>query len=172
MQNPSQKPAQGSGFRLDGRTILIILLVIGVIFILTRANQGSAPAEPTATPIPPTVVQQDPVAAGGVELGELVASTAVDRDSCPTEPTSRFDSDDTIYIATEESFIPAGTTAYVRLYLGNEAVEDTDEITADSDMTTCVFFVFENDEGFEEGDYEAELFINGNSAGSVSFTVR
>jgi hypothetical protein len=171
MQNPSQKPASRPGFRLDGRTILIILLVVGVIFILTRPNQTNAPAEPTATTVPP-VAQQDPITAGGVELGELVASTAIDRDSCPTEPTSRFDSDDTIYIATEESFIPAGTTAFVRLYRGNETLEDADEISAESDMTTCVFFVFENDEGFEDGDYEAELFINGNSAGSVSFTVR
>lgn len=160
----SNQQPQGSGFQLNGRTILIILVVIGIIFVISRlSNQGSAPVDPT---LPPAVEET------GMDMGRIFMTDEVDRDGCPTENVSTFSPTDSIFIAAEESEIPSGTAIFGRLYYNNRAIEDTDEIVADSDMTACFNFVFENNEGFETGDYEAEIIVNGNPVGSASFTVR
>ena len=163
-----QQPARCSGC-LGNQTLLIVIGLLVVLFFLTR-GQGNAPADPTATPRPvqPTAAQID----SGVQLGEVVTASSLDRDSCPSETTTRFSPDDTIYIAVEESFIPTGTTIFARLFRGNDLIEDTDEIVAESDLNSCFYFEFSNDEGFDTGSYEIELVINGNAAGSVAFTVR
>jgi hypothetical protein len=160
----NQPKQQGSGFQLNGRTILIILVVLGIIFVISRlGNQASAPVEPT---LPPAVEET------GMDIGRIFTTTSVDRDGCPTENVTTFRATDSIFVAAEESSIPAGTAIFARLYLDNRAVEDTDEIVADDDMTACFNFVFENNEGFEPGSYEAEIIVNGNPVGSASFTIR
>ncbi|MCC6615887.1 MAG: hypothetical protein IT320_20625 [Anaerolineae bacterium] len=161
---------QQGGFKFDTRTIIIILVVVGIAFLLLR-NQGQTPAAtPTATPQP--LAQTDNSASSAIQLGQIVTAQSVDRDGCPGEVTSRFAPTDSIYVVARETDIPQGTGVFARLYFNNEGIEDTDEITADTDLpATCINFVFEHDGGFEPGNYEAEFFVNGNPAGSVSFTV-
>lgn len=161
---------QQGGIKFDTRTIIIILVVLGVLFLIFRGQGQPEAVAPTATPQP---AAQADTSSSVVQLGQVVTAQSVDRDGCPGEVTTRFAPDDSIYVVARETDIPQGTAVFARLYFNNEAIEDTDEITADSDLpATCINFVFENDQGFEAGNYEAEFFVNGNPAGSVAFTVR
>jgi len=161
---------QQGGFKFDTRTIIIILVVLGVLFLILRGQGQSSEPTPTATPQP---VAQADSSSSTIQLGQLVTALSVDRDGCPGEVSTRFAPDDSIYVVARETDIPQGTAVFARLYFDNEAIEDTSEIVADSDLpATCINFVFEHDQGFEAGSYEAEYFVNGNPAASVSFTVR
>lgn len=114
---------------------------------------------------------------GGVpnlDLGQVVTTNRVTEDGCPRSRVTRFASDESIYLAMEESSIPAGTEAFARLYYEGELVEETDLITADEDMNTCLWFGFEPSGfsgGFDPGRYQAELFVNGDVVDQLSFQV-
>jgi hypothetical protein len=111
----------------------------------------------------------------GVQIGRLVTATATNRDGCADGRTSRFRGEEAIWVVAESSDFPRGTRVFMRLYRGTRAVEDADEIVADKDYrNACISFVFEASRSagvLEAGDYEAELYVNGNAAGSVKFTV-
>jgi hypothetical protein len=108
------------------------------------------------------------------DIGDLVVASSIDNNGCAADRSDSFSTGDTIYIVAEDSDIPASSTLFVRLYANGEAVEDSQELTADDDyIDTCANFLFEPVEGasFDTGEYEAELFVNGNPHGTVSFNV-
>jgi hypothetical protein len=106
------------------------------------------------------------------ELGRMYAALEIDQDGCPLQTTDQFYSGETIYAGAEESFIPRGTTVFMRLYYEGEPIEDTDEIQADQDLNTCIWFEFTpGPAGFEPGQYQAELIVNGNRADAINFEV-
>ena len=164
-----QPETRDRGFSISPRIIIIGLVLLAVLFFLTRGNQGST----TPTTNDPIVQDDLPaLSADLVQLGRIYSALALDRDGCPADTTTEFISSDPIYVAAEQSFIPQGTAIFARLYYGDRAIEDTDEIVAPNDLNACVNFVFENQRGFDAGDYEAEFYVNGTPSGSVAFTVR
>lgn len=175
--NPNPVPEEGSagGLKLDGRTIaigVVILLVLVFLGWQLFGNRGQS-----ATTEDPNTVQDggevgDP--ATNVVIGDVVAASSIDSEGCPANETNTFEQDDVIYIGAVDSDIPAGTDMFARLFLDGQPLEDTDVITADADYT-CAAFAFEATRGaevLEDGDYEAQLFVNGNPGESVSFEVR
>lgn len=162
-----------SGFKLDGRTIGIglLILVAALIFLPRILNPG------TSNNTNPGDTVYDPnqnVQSSDIRLGQPVLSPAVDRDGCAVETATSFDATDQFYVVAPNSYVPAGTSVFVRLYHEGTPVEDAPEITADQDYTnTCINFVFEPTNGsFEPGNYEAEFYVNGNAAQTVSFNIR
>lgn len=109
-------------------------------------------------------------------LGPVVVAEGVDRDNCAVDATNSFDNNDPVYVVLEDAQLPRGTTMFARLYENNKALEDTQELTAEDDYNNvCVSFVFEPTNGAEvwdEGNYEVEFFVNGNSYQSTSFQIR
>jgi hypothetical protein len=176
-------------FRLDGRTIgIIALVVIAAVIFLPRLLGGGETDErvdtrddfnqdsPLAPNQPNQPNQPNRPTNDGVVLGNLVSATGIDRNGCPTQVTANFDeSDQPIYVVAEGSDIPEGTTVFVRLYRDGQPVEDADQIRADQDYdNTCIYFAFEPDGGarsLQPGDYEAEFVVNGNPADSVQFEI-
>jgi hypothetical protein len=77
-------------------------------------------------------------------------------------------------VVAPNSNVPQGTTIYARLFRGNDVVEDSPEITADKDyVQNCINFVFQpTGADFAPGSYEAQFFVNGNAASSVTFNVQ
>jgi hypothetical protein len=161
-----------SGFKLDGRTIGIglLILVAALIFLPRILNPGTN----TAPQNPGDNVYDDGTSSSDIRLGQPVLSPSVDRDGCPVETATQFDATDEFYVVAPSSDVPAGTSVFVRLYHEGTPVEDAPEITADQDYTnTCINFVFEPTNGsFDTGNYEAEFFVNGNAAQSISFDIR
>jgi hypothetical protein len=160
------------GPKLDWRTIgLGILLVIAGLIFLPRLFGNADDSGLDANSPEDRRIQEE--MDGEIVLGEPVAATDVDRDGCAVNTTNAFDDSDSIWVVAENSNVTEGTTVFVRLYKDGEPVEDAPEITADSDYeNTCINFVFEPAEGnFEEGQYEAQFFVNGNPGESVTFDV-
>ncbi|HLV37596.1 MAG TPA: hypothetical protein VKY59_20930 [Spirillospora sp.] len=149
--------------KVDGKTIGIgLLILVAVVFVLPRLfNTGGA-----TTP--------DTIEQGDIQVGRPVSAASVDRDGCPVNVTTNFAPDEQIYIVAPQTDVPAGTAVFVRLYHNGMAIEDTVEILADQDYrNTCINFVFEPVDGtFDPGSYEAEFYINGNPAESVSFAIQ
>ena len=169
-------------FKLDGKTIAIgaLLIIAAVVFlpqILGNNNDSTAPS--AATPVPQgqanprdtTINTED-----GIELGQVVATTNLDRNGCPVDNTSTFPAGtDMLYVVAEDSVVAEGTDMFVRWYYEGEVYEESDEITSDQDYTdTCIGFSLEADEinALRAGDYEAEFIVNGNAANTVDFQVQ
>lgn len=146
--------------------IIGLVVVVGLALLAFRGCASGTPGIPSTG--------NDGVSEQEGQLGRAFAASQVSQDGCPVETTTRFESGDTIYVGFDESEIPRGTTIFARLSREGRAIEDAEEITADQDIRSCVWFEFQpglSSGGFDPGQYSAELFINGNAADRVDFTV-
>ena len=174
-QNPV--PEQGTGLKLDGRTVaigVVILLVLVFLGWQLFGNRGESAT--TDNPANDTVQEDREVGAPATNptVGDVIVSSNIDGEGCPARETDTFDQNDTIYVGAVNSDIPMGTDVFARLYFDGQPLEDSDVITADADYS-CLAFAFEATSGAEvldSGSYEAQLFVNGNPGDSVSFEVR
>jgi hypothetical protein len=177
MQNQPMKdrPAQGQP-RIDGRMVAIglLLLVAAVIFIPRLLDGGGDDAGDRIDDDDNVVdTTGGQTVSDEFDLGRPVAAPSVDRDNCPVETTSEFDDTDDIYVVAPDSSVVEGTSVFVRIYQDGTPVEDLPEIIADQDYeNSCIAFVVEAVDGeFDSGQYEAEFYVNGNAAGSVTFEI-
>lgn len=164
-------------FKLNGRTIAIIaVIIIGAVVLLPQLfgnNDAGPDASVPANEVDPrdTTVNTD----DGIELGQVVATTNLDRNGCAVDNVGAFPAGtELIYVVAEDSEIAEGTDVFVRWYYEGQVYEESDEITADQDYTsTCVGFSLEADtiNSLREGDYEAEFIVNGNPANTVDFVI-
>jgi len=157
-----------------GQIIAIIaVIVIAALVLLPRLFNNTA--APTST-IPSIPQQQNPAnnSNTNIKLGNPVVATGVDRNGCATGTTSSFSPSESIYVVAPNSNVPQGTTIFVRLYRDNNPIEDAPQITADKDyLQNCINFVFQpTGVNFTPGQYEAQFYINGNAAESVTFNVQ
>lgn len=166
-------------FKLDGRTIGILALVIiaAVIFLPQLLGGNNAPVEPTpvpqgqADPRDTTINTDD-----GIELGQVIATTNLDRNGCAVDNVGTFpEGTQVIYAVAEDSQVAANTRVFVRWYYEGQIYEESDEIVADQNYdSTCIGFSLEADQinALRTGDYEAEFIVNGNPANTVDFVIR
>jgi hypothetical protein len=163
--------------KLDGRTIAIIaVLIIGAVVLLPQLLGGNNTGPDTSVPqgqADPrdTTINTD----DGIELGNVVATTNLDRNGCAVDNVSTFPAGtEVVYVVAADSQVAQGTDIFVRWYYEGEIYEESDEITADQNYTsTCIGFSLEADtiNSLREGDYEAEYIINGNPANTVDFVI-
>lgn len=108
-----------------------------------------------------------------VQLGQVTTTSQVDRSGCPVDRLYSFYPDESVFVAAEQSFIPAGTEVFARLTYEGDVVEETAPIVADQDLQSCVWFEFEptSSQGFYPGNYTAQLYVNGSLADEVVFSV-
>ena len=109
-----------------------------------------------------------------INLGSLVITEEIDTNGCPLDEVNNLENADRFFVVAPNSSLPEGTDVFVRLYRDGVAVEDLPVITANQDYSnTCLNFVFETVDGddFEEGDYIAEFWVNGNSYSSIEFEI-
>jgi hypothetical protein len=110
----------------------------------------------------------------GAQFADVVTAEGIGADNAPVAVTDTFSaSQDFIYVVAQAEFIEAGTTMFARWSRDGEPFEDSNEITADQDYEdTYVEFHLENlQNNFEEGDYSVQIFVNGNPAEEIEFTV-
>lgn len=119
--------------------------------------------------------QENEAITEGVDLGRVVMAEGIGENNAPVEETDTFSaSQDYIYVVAEADFIEEGTTLFARWSRDGEPFEDSTEITADQDYSdTYIEFHLQNLENtFEEGDYSVQLFVNGNPAEEVDFSIQ
>ena len=152
--------------------IIVVVIVIAAALLLPRIFGNSTTPTVTSTAIPQ---QQNPVTSNtDVQLGAPVSARGIDSNGCATGSTSTFSGNQSIYVVAPNSTVPQGTTIYARLSRDNSPIEDAPQITADRDYSqNCINFVFQpTGAAFEPGTYEAQFFVNGNAASSVTFNVQ
>jgi hypothetical protein len=159
----------------SGTTIIIgVVIVIAVLFLASRLFGGGGQA---ADPTPPAATfNNQPVQNNSdpnLNLGSVVTAESVDRDGCAVNVTTTYGRGDTFYGVLTDTQAPQGTTIFARLYQGSNAVEDSDEVTANQDYNNvCVNFAFTNNGNWDSGDYSIQFYVNGNAYDTADFTVR
>ena len=98
----------------------------------------------------------------------------MDDNGCPTDNAGHFFSDEQIYVSFLRKARSQQGRRCSRLLREGSPVEDTDPIRSDRDIRSCVWFVFEptGSGGLEPGNYEVQIFVNGDQADAVEFEVR
>lgn len=155
--------------------IIVAVIVVAAALLLPRLFGNNTPTTQTNTNNPTIPQQQNPVTNNAnIQLGAPVSAVGIDRNGCATETTSTFSGSDNIYVIAPNSNVPQGTTVFARLYRNNDPIEDAPQITADKDYSqSCINFVFQpTGADFQPGTYEAQFFVNGNAASSVTFNVQ
>ncbi|MEP6988709.1 MAG: hypothetical protein ABI970_24120 [Chloroflexota bacterium] len=153
--------------------IIIGVIVVAAIILLPRLfGNNSTPA--STTTLPQVSQPNSSTSNANISLGTPVAATGIDQNGCATQTASSFASNKSIYVVAPNSTVPQGTTLFVRLYRDNAAIEDAPEITANQDYSQdCINFVFQpTGANFTPGNYEAQFYVNGNAASSVTFNVQ
>lgn len=119
-------------------------------------------------------VEDNQTVTQGVELGQVVTAQGIGAGNAPVEVTDQFDpSQDYVYVVAEAKRIEQGTSMFARWSHEGQPFEDSSEVIADRDYeNTYVEFHLENlQASMEPGDYTVQLFVNGNPAEEVNFTV-
>jgi len=155
-----------------GSIALAVIVICGAVLLLPRlfGEGDNVITDPTTAIDDVSSQSQDE----SIVLGNLVITEQIDSNGCPTEQVSSLENTNRFYVVAPDSAFPEGTTVFVRLYRDGVVVEDLPLITANQDYSdTCVNFVFEtvNGDDFDEGEYEAEFWVNGNSYSSVRFDI-
>jgi len=143
--------------------------------LLPKLFNNSTPTTTTAPTLIPSVPQQNSSTSNSnISLGNPVVATSIDKNGCATQTASSFESNQSIYVVAPNSTVPQGTSVYVRLYRDNAAIEDAPQITANQNYSQkCINFVFQpTGANFTPGNYEAQFYVNGNAASSVTFKVQ
>jgi len=152
--------------------IIVAVIVIAGALLLPRLFGNSSTPTTTAPTIPQ---QQNPSTSNvDIQLGAPVSASGIDSNGCATGSTSTFSGNQSIYVVAPNSTVPSGTTIYARLSRDNSPIEDAPQITANQDYSqSCINFVFQpTGAAFTPGTYEAQFFVNGNAASSVTFNVQ
>lgn len=178
-QNPNNP--NPSGFKLDGKTIAIgLIVIVVVIFLAGRLFGGSGDETPTSTaPLsndaPTSGQDQGEPEDDGIELGDVVMATSIDENGCPTDVVNGIEpSTLPFYAVAPNSDVVEGTTVFARLSRGTQNLQDAAEITAPDDLNdVCIVFEFDpRSLALEPGEYQVQFFVNGNAADTAEFEVR
>jgi hypothetical protein len=113
--------------------------------------------------------------AQGAMLGRTVTAESIGERNAPVNETSTFSaSDDRIYVVSEAQSIDPGTILFARWSRDGQPFEDSPELKANQAYEdTFVEFHLEPVSGdFDPGQYNVQIFVNGNPSQQASFTVR
>lgn len=111
----------------------------------------------------------------GAVLGKVVTAEGIGERNAPVGETDTFDSSqDFIYVVAEAERIEPGTALFARWFRDGQPFEDSTEIKADRLYEdTYVEFHLENlQQRMDPGDYQVQIFVNGNPAKEARFTVK
>ncbi len=110
----------------------------------------------------------------GADFGQVVMAGAIGNGAAPQDIRTDFDNNDPIiYVVADVNRLDNGTTLFARWSRDGSPFEDTPTITANQDYTdTYVEFHIEPESGnFESGDYNVQIYVNGNPGPEVDFKV-
>ncbi len=129
------------------------------------------PPAPTQTTAPISV---PPPAIAGVQVSTIALGNAIDGSKKVTQASGSFGKKDTIYASVDTTGAGTATLKAMWTYRkgGQETLvkEDTQTITPTGSATSE--FHISKPDGWPVGDYQVEIFVNGKSVQSKTFTVK
>ena len=105
-----------------------------------------------------------PLRVASIQLGR-----ALNADHTVSSFTTQFTPDETVYLSVLTTGVGSGTISVRWTYAGRTIDEPKKEVSYRIDAATE--FRLLSASGFPPGDYTAEVFLNGQSAGTRTFTV-
>jgi len=151
--------------------ILCALLVSTALVIAACGKKEEPKTSPALAPAPS--VQPAPAPAG-VAVSSVTAGSAIGVDKKVTVPTDSFARSDTMYISVDTS--GSGTAKLDAKWTyrkgNNVAVVKEDSMTINSTGPATHEFHVSKPDGWPAGDYEVEITLDGQSAGSRKLTVK
>lgn len=111
----------------------------------------------------------------GADFGEVVTSGAIGEGASPQDQRNEFrTSDPIIYVVAQVDRVANGTTVFARWIKDGQPYEDSDAITANQDYTNTYleFHLQPTQGGFQKGNYEVQIYVNGNPGPKTEFTIK
>ena len=136
------------------------------------AASACAKKEPPPPPQPtPAPVVEVPTPVPSARLERITVTKSVGADKSPGEAAASFGKKDTVYVSFWVASAPVGTELKARWSdpKGTQLTEDT--IVTDKAGDGYTEFHAAKKSGWAPGTYKVDLFLNGQPAGSTTFTV-
>jgi hypothetical protein len=148
--------------------IFLALALFSVVASSACAKKEAPPPPPEPTAMP-TVEVPTPVPAA--RLDKITVTKSVNADKSPGEAAASFGKKDTVYVSFWVADAPAGTELKARWSdpKGTQLTED--KVVTDKAGSGYSEFHAAKKSGWAAGTYKVDLFLNGQPAGSASFTV-
>lgn len=108
--------------------------------------------------------------AANVKVTDVALGKAVGLDKKIREPAQVFDPEDTIYVSVVTEGTSSDTLLGARWMRGGQVLEETTQSIAPPGSATSEFHVSKPG-GFEAGDYEVEILVEGKSVARRGFSV-
>lgn len=147
----------------------LLALALTAAVVACARKEAPAPPPPPAPTAAPTVEVPTPVPAARLE--KISVTKSVNADKSPGEAAASFGKKDTVYVSFWMADVPAGTEVKARWSdpSGKQLTED--KITTDKAGSGYSEFHAAKKSGWTPGTYKVDLFVNGQPAGTVNFTV-
>jgi len=147
----------------------LLALALTAAVVACAKKEAPAPPPPPAPTAAPTVEVPTPVPAARLE--KISVTKSVNADKSPGEAAASFGKKDTVYVSFWMADVPAGTEVKARWSdpSGKQLTED--KITTDKAGSGYSEFHAAKKSGWTPGTYKVDLFVNGQPAGTVNFTV-
>jgi hypothetical protein len=105
-----------------------------------------------------------------LHVSQIQLGRSLNADHTVSKFTTTFMPDETIYLSVHTSGVGSGTISVRWTYAGRVIDEPKKEVSYRIDAATE--FRLQSPAGFPPGDYSAEVFLNGQSAGTRPFSVQ
>lgn len=150
------------------KTLVRLSLPLAFAAAAFACAKKETPPPPQPTPMP-TVEVPTPVPSARVE--RITSTKSVQADKSPGEAATTFGKKDTVYVSFWVADAPVGTELKARWTdpKGNLLTED--KIVTDKPGAGYTEFHAAKKSGWAPGTYKVEILLNGQPAGSTTFTV-
>jgi len=111
----------------------------------------------------------------GAVLGRVVTAEGITQNAAPVNETNSFSaSQDRIYVVAEAQRIEPGTSMFARWSRDGRPFEDSQPVTANKlyENTYVEFHLQPVKGNFDPGQYNVQIFVNGNPEKQATFNVQ
>jgi len=116
------------------------------------------------------VVSACSVIGGGSSVDDIVLTTALDADYCPTDETTTFLSNGPFNCSVKVSNLQAGSTLTSRWYYGEQFIKEIN-YRIQAGGQGCVGFEMTSPNPWPRGGYRVEIYLDGQLERTASFAV-
>ncbi len=154
-------------------TRIICSLLVASALALGACGKKEPKTEPAPAPAPAVEPAPAPVPAG-VAVTSVTVGSAIGADKKVTTATESFAPTDTMYASVDTTGSGTANLAATWTYHkgGNVAVVQEDSMTVNTMGPATHEFHVSKPDGWPAGDYQVEVTLDGQPAGSKKFTVK
>lgn len=155
-------------------TRILCAWLVSTALAIAACGKKEEPA-PAPTPAPAPSVESAPAPApAGIAVSSVTAGSAIGADKKVTVATDSFAPTDTMYVSVNTTGSGTANLSAKWTYHkgGKVAVVQEDSMSVDSTGPATHEFHVSKPDGWPAGDYQVEVILDGQSAGTKKLTVK